>query len=340
MSDTIQAQAEELDTTPAVSDPLEDMESIPNGAEDLRDYESQIENLLTSAGDGSGEDEEPAAPAPEPEPEPDPEPIDEPAEEDGTEVDDDSGSEEKPASNRFRVRAKDDVEAEALSLRKRHPDWSLEKCLASAKSILGVNDAPSDEPAGDESMGEPETVASITAQLRELAERKSQAYAALEIDQVAEVDRMMDELRDRREEIRLTETQAKQEKATREQEQFESAYSKSERLTATYYPDATDPDSALTKTMIKMDARMRELGDPLYDSPDKPFTLAKMAARELRIPMAQVTGTKPAAAKKQAPFNPAPGNRGTSPAVPAARLEQAIDGLETLEDYENLVGVL
>jgi V8-like Glu-specific endopeptidase len=70
-----------------------------------------------------------------------------------------------------------------------------------------------------------------------------------------------------------------------------------------------------------------------------PFTLAKMAARELQIPMAQVNGTKPAAAKKTAPFNPAPGNRGTSPAVPAARLEQAIDGLETLEDYEKFVGV-
>ena len=337
MSDAIQAQAEELDTTPAVSDPLEDMESIPNGAEDLSDYESQIENLLTSAGDG-GEDEEPEAPAPEPEPEAEPEPLEEPAEEEETEADDES-DEEKPASNRFRVRAKDDVEAEALSLRKRHPDWSLEKCLTSAKSILGVDSTPADEPADDESKGEPETVANITAQLRELAEQKAQAYAALEIEQVAEVDKLMDELRDRREEIRVTEAQAKQEKATREQEQFESAYSKSERLTATYYPDATDPDSALTKKMIEMDARMRELGDPLYDSPEKPFTLAKMAARELQIPMAQVNGTKPAAAKKTAPFNPAPGNRGTSPAVPAARLEQAIDGLETLEDYEKFVGV-
>jgi hypothetical protein len=94
----------------------------------------------------------------------------------------------------------------------------------------------------------------------------------------------------------------------------------------------------MVKLMTELDHRMKEIGDPLYDSPDKPFILAKQAARELGIPMTDPK-RKPAPSQKSVrPVQPAPGNRRTSAPAPSARLDADLDNIQSLEDYEAFVG--
>jgi hypothetical protein len=94
----------------------------------------------------------------------------------------------------------------------------------------------------------------------------------------------------------------------------------------------------MAKEMAKLDAEMRELGDPLYHSTDKPFILAKEAARNLGIPMRK-PGTAPAKKTVQhRPVQPASGNASTTSADPNQRFEQEIASISSLDDYEALVG--
>ena len=105
----------------------------------------------------------------------------------------------------------------------------------------------------------------------------------------------------------------------------------------TYYPDTTDPNSDMVKLMTELDRRMQEIGDPLYDSPDKPFILAKQAARELGIPMTDPKRKPSPGTPSVRPVQPASGNRRTSAPAPSARLDADLDKIETLEDYEALI---
>jgi hypothetical protein len=334
MPNTDQAQADPTDD-PTVSDPLDTENTHDDGTSELSSYADEIAALNLDEIPGDEPEEETAEGDEIPEEE---QSADEDAEEANEESsEEDAGEEPEPAtSNRFRIRAKDDVEAEALALRKRHPDLSLKDCIAKAELILGVEVASEQ---AQEEVSQGDTVESVNAKIEELRRLRKDATSEMEFDTVSDLTDQIDDLRDQREELKVLESQVQAEKNAKAEQSFESDYAKSERLTVTYYPDTTNPESPMVKRMVELDRQMLEVGDPLYHSPDKPFLLAKAAARELGVIM-----TKPGAApakpsrSSKSPMQPAPGNRGTTSTDSSKSLEAEIDALDSLADYERRFG--
>lgn len=355
MPNDSQAKAD-LNEEPLVDDPLDASNDPENGATELANYESEVAEIdmeLDGQADAAGEsddvdsqsddaEEDEAGDGEEQDSE------DEEGEEEEQSADDapDDGEEEEteeedePASksDRFRIRAKDEVETEALALRKRHPDWSLKECIAKAESLLGVEQSTTDEGQDAE---ETLTVASLSEQIAQLRAKRDEASASLEFETSGEIQREIDALQDQREELRFNEVAEKNAGKQREAERYEEEYSASEAKAVKFYPDTTNPKSELVQRMAELDSRMRDNGDPLYHSTDKPFILAKAAAKELGIIMSD-PGAKPAKAlssqsKKSRPVQPVSGSARTTATNAPSRTKDAIEGIEDLSDYESLV---
>jgi hypothetical protein len=363
MTSDDQARADATAEEQTVDDPL-DTSNVPDpGATELAEYNAYVDSLEEGEDEQSPDSDSDEAPEERADDEESPgeEEDDEseshgeePAEEDEsddadaeTEEDEDeaaSGEEdEEPTSRseRYRIRAKDEVEAEALSLRKRHPDWSLEQCLTKAKAILGVEEAAESETSeGDQTSMR--TLDDVTREIEELRDKHEEATENLEFKEASAIFRQMEKLRDEREELRIAD---REKKSQQEQEQYQSMerqFRESEKKAVTYYPETTDPDSAITKRIIELDQQMRDLNDPLYSSPDKPFILAKQAAKELGIPMSNPKAAKPKkkTAAPSRPVNPASGNARTNPKAAPSKVDDVLAGVDTVEAYEDLVASL
>lgn len=259
-------------------------------------------------------------------------------EEESPDPEEESDEENEPAAQtRFRLKAKNQVEATALYLRKQNPDWSLEDCLAKAKQALGVTDKKDDAPVDEVDDGTPKTVAEARQKLAQLRADKKAAYEALELDKVGEIDEQIENLRDLMPDLHERERNAD----VAQQQEFESTVENSKAKAVQFYPDVTDSNSALVKKMAEIDAALKETDNPLFSSPDKPWKLTVMAANELGI--APKASQKPAAkpAPKPAtrrPVQPASGAaRSTPPASAAAKVDEQIEGIGSMADYENLV---
>lgn len=340
MPNTDQAQADPTDET-TVMDPLDAMDTQEFGTSELSAYEAEVASL--SLADLPGDEPEDDAN----EDEDDSTEDDESTEDSGEEANEESSEEDateegEPAtSNRFRIRAKDDIEAEALALRKRHPDLSLKECIAKAELILGVEVESGETTTSEKASVQGDTVDSVTEQIKELQRKRREAITEMEFETQAELTEQIEELLDKRADLKISEARAKAEAEVNEQASFDKQYKESMRKAVSHYPDATNPDSAMTKRIIQLDAEMLEMGDPLYHSPDKPFLLAKAAARDLGIIM-----TKPGAVKapakaprsQKSPIQPVSGSRGTIPTDSNQQFEAELDGIDTLEAYESRYG--
>jgi hypothetical protein len=353
MTSQDQARADATAEEQTVDDPL-DTSNVPDpGATELAEYNDYVDSLEDGDEESSAPEEEETKEEAEEETEEEETEQGEESAEEETEEEDADATEEEPAggeedseeedepankSGRFRIRAKDEVEAEALSLRKRHPEWSLEQCLTKAKDILGVNDAQSNETEGGEK-APARTVDAVVQEIDELRRKHKEATDNLEFSEASELFLQIEKLRDERDELRISERYQKEQQ---EQEQFQSMerqFLDSERKAVTYYPETTDPDSAITKRIIELDRQMRDLDDPIYSSPDKPFILAKLAAKELGIPMTNPKA-KPAKAKTATasrPVNPASGNARTNPKPSSPKVDDVLSGVDTVESYEDFV---
>jgi hypothetical protein len=349
MSNEDQAKADTAEDQ-KVDDPL-DASNIPDsGTSELAAYEAEIASLEESEYLNSTEElTQGDTPAEDPDAEEDflddegegGETEEELSEEPDEESDDADEPEVENRTGRFRIRAADEVETEALSLRKRHPDWSLKDCIAKAEQILGVQPAAQEDQADDfEGSVERETVKSLTEQINDLRQQKLNAVNALEIETSVEIEAEIDKLLDRREELRIEEYQERNYQVVAQRQQYETSFEESSRKAVSFYPEAADANSALVKRIHELDAQMRELDDPIYNSPDKPFLLARAAAKQLGIIMSDPNKPRPMQSKssKTRPVQPASGNARTSAPAPATRLEARLDEVQTLEDYEALVG--
>lgn len=342
--DQAEADLREDPTTgddPAAQDASHDPENL--GATDLDDYHREVAAILEQ-GDQPANEEEPAeeesSTEGEEEDAPDESPEEEEAEEDAP-AEEEEEAEDTKAQSRFRIRASDDVEAEALALRKRHPDWSLKKCIETAETILGVKTADTDN---EEEAPPPRSTADVTKELADVRAARKQALAEMEFEKLAELDDRIEDLRDEREELRLSEMQVQASKKDAESVRFDTEYEQSETRAVAHYPDCTNPESALVKKMTELDQRAKSLEDPIFFSPNKPFLLAQAAAKELGILMADPKAPKPPAKKQAAPRRPVPPASGsartTEPADSATKLEKQIGGVQTQEDYDKLVSSL
>jgi hypothetical protein len=356
MSDENQAEADTNDDTMVDDRAAHDTSNDPtnNGATDpVKAYEAEVADLLArgdqpdeddstddDADSGNGEEDDANDDA-DAEESADDESGDESSEEEEIPSDEEEEPENSQQS-RYRIRAKDEVENEALALRKRHPDWSLKDCLAKAEQVLGVGKADESEAAADDATPA-RTTELVTKEITDLRAQKKEALAAMEFEKVADLDDQIDALRDEKEDLRVKESHEANTKRDTESVRFNSEWEQSEARAVAHYPDCTKADSPLVKRMNEIDARMKRLDDPLFNSPDKPFLLAKQAAKELAIPMVDpAAATKPAAKKatsnSRRPVTPASGNaRTTEPADTATKLEKQIGNVTSLDDYEATV---
>ena len=332
-SDALDHEATELDKYSQFVDELEESEQGGYTADDTEE-ESPESDSEESSGEEFQEEDQFEEENPEDEEESNADEAEESENQDGEEEEE---TPENNTSNRFRIRAQDEVESEALSLRKRHPDWSLEQCITKAKDLLGVAEQSNQETDGEASEAV-RTTADVASEIEQLRKEHREATTGLDFEKAAELFDQIENLRDEREQLRITEFQQKNYQEQQEHERFETQFSSSENKAVQFYPDATDPDSPLTKRIIELNQQMQDLDDPLYRSPDKPFILAKQAAKELGIPM---HNPKNAVAKKQGSstrrlIQPASGNARTTPKdAPAGKLEEQLGKIDSLEAYED-----
>lgn len=212
--------------------------------------------------------------------------------------------------------------------------------LDAAKLFEGQNPTKREEDV-EQTPEATETVATVSATIKDLQAQKRERLAALEFEAAAEIDEQIDELRDKRDELKISEVREQSKAEQREAEKFYAEFAENEEQAVRFYPDAAKPDSALAQEMKRLEAEMQELGDPLYHSPKKPFALAKEAAKNLGIPM--TNPNKPAAKKTvttRPMQQPASGNARTTATAPTVRQEEAIDRIGSIVDYEKFVAGL
>jgi hypothetical protein len=336
MPQDAQAQAD-LETTQTGEDLETDAAHDPiDGATNLKDYEALLEESLKPQADAVDEEELDPEEAEEDAgngEEPETEEAEEAPEEESIPEDTVEEDEGKP-QERFRIRATNEVEATALLLKKQNPGWTLEDCLSKSKTIHGTPEdtayAPADKEEG------PKTVTEVRARINALRDAKAEAFEALEFTEASRLDREIDTLRDALDEIKEQEVRNEQ---LLEME-FNQAVEHSQNKAVAIYPDVTQAASPLVKRMVEIDRQMKEDGNPLYFSPDKPYKLAQMAANDIGIaPRNPKSATNPARPMaKSRTVQPASGNaRTTAPTSPTDKIEQAVDQVDDIASYDALL---
>ena len=206
---------------------------------------------------------------------------------------------------RLRVGNWPEEERKALLLRQRNPDLSLAEALERVR-------VPADQ--GQVIQGERE-IPSLEATQEKIAELKAQRKAAfqnIELDKVPDLDEQIEEAQKTIEEIKVAQARAYEEETVR----FNSDVDHSKARAVEYYPDVTDANSPLVIKMLEIDQVLKETGNPLFYSANKPEKLAQMAANELGIPP---NANKPTSPKATQPTRAAVASQSTiRPATPIA----------------------
>lgn len=332
MADEHQAQADpQVESTVATSN--SEQANDPNlGATNVADYHAMIarlaqgeEPVANSAGSEAEED------APNGEEEVPTEAVDETAQEEPEDPTDEDGQEAPELSKRYRFKDPDDVaiaaiaKANGISLLDAAKQFEATK---PAKAEVSEEEAPS------------RTSEHVATELSDLRAQKRDALKNLEFETVAALDEQIDNLVDERETLRIQETEQASTRKNKAQADFDEAYDANLQKAYGFYPDLLDPNSALSKEVFSLDQKAMSLGDPLFNSPDKPLTIAKRAALKLGILMADPVDPKPAVRKAHVsrPVTPASGNARTTPAAPAPKLEAQLGKVKSVADYERLIG--
>ena len=330
MSDENQAKADAADATQTVADPLDAVISHDGTKIALNDYQAELEAAMNQPLNDEHGDE--------PADEPEQEQADEPEEEQEQISDEESEpteSEEEgkggKKSPRFRFK---DPEDQAIAALAKAKGISLLEATKQYEAISG----PKEQTQESTNTEATETAQSVSARIKELEAQAKEAATALNFDEAEDFRAQANDLRDKLIDLKLSEREAAKEAESKQEREFYAKYEASEQKTLQFYPDAGKADSQLAKEMAALDAQMKELGDPLYYSENKPFILAQQAAVKLGIPM-----TKPGSATKSAkqsvhrPMQPASGNARTTTTDATKQLSEAIDGVNTVAEYEKLV---
>lgn len=340
MPDT-QAKADAPDPTPVV-DPLDATNSTNRGTNSITAYEAELAAALSAEatedtqGDQLADDEASSYAQYSDETAADKEAAEEAIEEFSDE-DDDTATENEPeakATERFRFKDPSDQAVAAIAKAKG-------VSLVEAARLFAGEAIPTKRQQDGQVSVATETFASVSDTIKELQAQKREKLAGLEFEVAADLDAQIDDLRDKRDELRVSEVREQSLSDQKAEQRFYADYAENEDLTVRYYPDSSKSDSPLAKEMARLEAEMLEIGDPLYHSTGKPFALAKEAAKNLGIPM--TNPNKPTIAKKSAsnrPMQPASGNARTTATAPAVRQGEAIDKIGSIQDYEKFVASL
>ena len=325
MSDTDQAQADLPEDDSTVLDPLDTRNSLDNGTSELASYEQEIYSLeLNTAQTEQGDTpaEETAA-------------EEEAASESHEESSGQEDDEETQVLSQMRPRLKDPIDIAVASLAK-----AKGISLIEAAKIIDGSTSPSQTTATEsQDHTQAETSTSITQQIKELRVKLKEATGALEFETAAEISDQIEELRDRQVDSRIAEVQEQSRAEAARSQEFDAKWEEGKRQAVAFYPDADKTDSEISKRMIEINDWMQQNGDPIFNSPDKLFTLAKMAAAELGIPMKRPV-SKESPRPSKSPVQPASGNARTAPTNPTKRANEELEAINSLDAYEALIGAM
>lgn len=332
-----EAQVKTDSTDQTVADQDDAAESTISGTNELAAYEAELAAAMSAApddetqGDNLAEVEQ-ADDTQETDEVPAEEQAEEQPEEVADEVEDEP--EEKP-KDRFRFKDPTDQAVAAIAKAK---GVSL---VEAAKIFEGVTPTKHQEQSAEQSQEVAETVDSVQARIEELEDMEAEASTALEFETANEHRKEANKLRNKLIDLKIAEVQEKTRTEIDAERKFLSDYAASEAEAVKYYPDAAKADSPLHKEILRLEAEMRELGDPLYFSEKKPFSLTKKAAKNLGIPMTNPNATAPKKEVQNRPIQPAGGNaRTTTPTTPLSKIDQAVDSVKDEASYDALVAEL
>jgi hypothetical protein len=305
-----------------VSSYAQEVQSLINGEDDFdQEEQSQGEEI----DDSENEEQE------ETESEESEESETEQSGEDEEESDDQSQSDTKNA-NRYRIKAKNDVERTALALHKANPTWTLEQSIEAAKKL---HPDQSNEQQGEQQAGKAEnvTLESIEAKIAELKQQRIDAKKTFDTDLEIELEEQIDALKDQRAELAI---KVKQQQTSQEQ-QFYAAAAQSEQKAIELYPDAADPNSALSKEMARIDKELLSTDNPLIYDSNKALRVTQMAANNLRI--APRSSQKKQTTVRKVSTRPAlqPSSGSTRSSAAPVALSKLDDPEMSLSEYEAMI---
>jgi hypothetical protein len=324
MSDN-QAQADIQDPTP-VTDPLDAVESTFSGTtkNTIDAYEALVRESLDAPDEDPIQGETPDEVTDELEE------LEQFSDEnDDTPVEDDEDVPEVKAKDRFRF--KDETDQKIAAVAK-----AMGVSLIEAVKIVEGQKSPATQQADPLPTEESESSASVREAIKELKGKKKEELSLLNFENATDIDDQIDELREKLDELKITEARENSRKEQAATDSFYAQYAASEDKTIGLYPDAAVKNSPMAKEMARIQAEMLELGDPLYYAADKPFILAKEAALNLGIPMRKPWTAPVKKSVQHRPIQPASGNARTT-TNSAQRTSEVIAGIKTSDDYERLV---
>ncbi len=352
MSKTHEADAQDSETAAAETTPADETQrnnpqgEKPAAGADGDDYLAQRNAFLSNEeeflksneeADAAGEEKSDDAAEVEAEGDAKPDEKTEEPEADATEDKDDHQADETeddttPKRKHVNLSRMGDEKAKLVLFLDKNPDVPLDKAV----EILGISLTKQEQQEAAET-GLPKTVAEVEDLIKaKRVERKKAFGEDLDFKLAADLDEQIDTLRDHAASLQSQEAAAK----SQETERFTSAFEESKRNAVKYYPDAAKADSPLVKRMLELDAVLEETGDERFHDADKPFLLAKAAAKDLGIlPTSPSSATKksppPAPAKVQSPVQPARGNARTQQTnAREGTLDEVVDNIRTEDDYE------
>lgn len=274
---------------------------------------------------------------------------------DGDDDGDDASDDQKKLDEqeRFRVRSKDPLTKETLRLLSRNRDLDIEQARELARKNLVEQGVIKDESAGKDDGddasddGMPKTVEDAESRISDL---EAQAKTAMEEDfdftKASELQAEINKLNRHIGTLQLNEVQREKEEQESARAKYIENFNASQAKAEATYDFAKDPESEGSKLMSEIDERLKEAGDPRYSDPNKPLIVAQMVARELNIaPKGKTVKKSPDEGKpgkpnksgKKATVQPARGDSRTKEKSDKGQLDERIDKISSVEDYEKLL---
>lgn len=327
--------SEELDAL------IDDMPEPQENAEEERQEESDeslevVDEEEDSEDDDAGEEDE-GSEGDDSDKEDEESEEDDDSEDGDSDEEEDSGDEEEsenPKFSRFRLRPSDQVEQEALSLKKRNPDMSLEDCVRKAKQKLGVKDeaAVADESGHEDGGDQGPDLEAMQAEVDELWENYDKAQEELEEDKAKDYRKKAVE---KQKELAIFQAKAEVERDYRKrqaQEEFNQKLEQSASRAVELYPWLDDAKDPANERFDEVLAIYQETENPILNTPDYALKIAHQVAAEFgRLPKGKKA---PVRKKKEAdPENSkSPEAKGKKPTAPIANGKRKSAGNQTTKE--------
>ena len=335
MANVDQAQADLQQTETPVADPFDAANSQNTGTTDLSNYEDEIEAMKQSGEIQFGDDEQEQSADDEADTfeAPADDLTDEAVEEEETEDDEP----ELKTSKRIRLTDPEEIAIHAIK--------RARQCSLVEASRIYSGDQPAAraaESTQEQAAATSESLASIESEIEGLYEQKDAAIRSIDVDAQAELEKEIRQLEKKARLLAVSEAEQSARNAQTQLHQAQQDFDTTWDFSRNRYPELNDPNSAMYKEVARLDAEMQEIGDPLANDPKRLWDLAKRAGLNTRTPMTKPLeqSSAPTKGKTGSPVKPASGNRGTTSADPNQKFEQKVEGLQTLDDYEESVRLM